>query len=188
METFRREGRAEVRFSRLMVGVYAVLGLGLLVCGLGLFGIGIGVVSPGTGTAEKGDIVIGIVMALIGLFILGLGIGQARPSEPPVVADAEGVHVQGKCVPWRVITGFGTHRHSGPGPNSHLVATVLVDPDTAEAWVDARYSAGGRRSRLYALGSVGADGIALPFNLAVNANQLSEALEAIRLEVVGVSG
>lgn len=184
METFRREGRVEVRFSQLMVGVYAVLGLVLLACGLVLFGIGIGIVSPGTGTAEKGDIVIGIVMALIGLFLLGLGIGQARPFEPPVVADAEGVHVQGKCVPWPLITGFGTHRHSGPGPNSHLIASVLVDQDTADAWVDARKSGEGRRSRLYALGSVGADGIALPFNLAVNADQLSEALESIRADAV----
>ena len=177
-----------VRFSRLMVGVYALLGLGLLGCGVVLFGIGIGVVSPGTGTAERSDIVIGLVMALVGLFLLALGVGQGRPSEPPVVADAEGVHVQGTCVPWPLITGFGTHRHSGPGPNSHLLATVLVDQDTADTWRDAHRSTEGRRSRLYALGSVGADGIALPFNLAVDANQLSEALEAIRLEVGGVSG
>lgn len=188
MATFRREGRVEVRFSRLMVGVYALLGLGLLACGVVLFGIGIGDVSPGTGTAERGDIVIGPVTALVGLFLLVLGVGQGRPSEPPVVADAEGVHVQGKCVPWPLVTGFGTHRHSGPGPNSHLIATVLIDPDTATTWRDARTRNEGRRSRLYALGSVGADGIALPFNLAVDANQLSEALEAIRLEVAGVSG
>lgn len=183
METFRREGRAEVRFSRLMVGVYAVLGLGLLACGITLVGIGLGVISPGTGTAERGDIVIGIVMALIGLFILTLGIAQARPSTPPVVVDAEGVHVQGQCIPWVVISGFGTHRYQGSGPNSHLLATVLVDEATVTAWTADRTGVGGRRSRLHPLASVGPDGIALPFNLAVNAKQLRVALEAIRGDV-----
>ena len=171
-----------------MIAVYVALGLALLGCGLALFGIGIGVISPGTGKAEGGDVVIGLVMALIGLFILGLGIAQARPSEPPVVADAEGVHVQGRCVPWTVISGFGTHRYQGSGPNSHLLATVLVDEATVTAWAAERRSAGGRPSRLDPLASVGPEGIALPFNLAVNAKQLREALEAIRLEVLTVSG
>jgi hypothetical protein len=166
-----------------MVGVYVLLGLGLLACGVVLIGIGLHLISPGTGTAERGDVVIGLVMALVGLFILALGIGQGRPSEPPVVVDAGGVHLQGRCVPWAVVSGFGTHRHSGPGPNSHVVATVLVDPAAATAWTDDFSGVTGRRSRLYALGSVGAEGIALPFNLAVGAEQLRDALEAIRQDV-----
>ncbi|GAA2747144.1 hypothetical protein GCM10009868_35370 [Terrabacter aerolatus] len=187
METFRREGRTEVKFSRGMVGVYLALGVMLLVCGLALIGMAVGVVSPGTGTAD-GSAVPGAIFALVGLFILGLGIGQARPTDTPVVADAEGVHVQGKCVPWSVISGFGTTLQGNALDKSHLVATILVDPSTVDAWAAQRRSAGGRRSRLYAPGVVGDEGICLPYNLAVGAEPLSQALEAIRLDVVGVSG
>ncbi|GAA1975471.1 hypothetical protein GCM10009817_14590 [Terrabacter lapilli] len=183
VDTFRRDGRVEVRFSRSMVGVYLVLGVGLLAAGLALIGMVLGVVSPGTGTVEGGDAVMGSVFALVGLFILGLGIGQARPSGPPVVADAEGVHVQGKCVPWSVISGFGTSLQGNRLDKSHLVATILVDESTVDAWVAQRRSAGGRRSRLYAPGIIGSEGICLPYNLAVNAEPLSKALETIRADV-----
>lgn len=166
-----------------MVGVYLVLGVGLLAAGLALIGMVLGVVSPGTGTVEGGDAVMGSVFALVGLFILGLGIGQARPSGPPVVADAEGVHVQGKCVPWSVISGFGTSLQGNRLDKSHLVATILVDESTVDAWVAQRRSAGGRRSRLYAPGIIGSEGICLPYNLAVNAEPLSKALETIRADV-----
>lgn len=188
VDTFRRDGRVEVRFSRTMVWVYLVLGVGLLAAGLALIGMVLGVVSPGTGKVENGDAVMGSVFALIGLFILGLGIGQARPSAPPVVADAEGVHVQGKCIPWSVISGFGTSRQGSTANDSRLVVAVLVEKSTVEAWAAQRKSAGGRRSRLYAPGVVGSEGICLPYNLAVGAEPLSEALETIRREVLSVSG
>ncbi|MCU1537459.1 MAG: hypothetical protein JWP82_1810 [Humibacillus sp.] len=184
VETFRRHGRMEVRFSRLMVGVYVALGLGLLACGLVLIGISLGVVSPGSDTAEAGDVVPGTIFAVVGLFILALGIGQARPSETPVVADAEGVHVQGTCVPWGVIAGFGTTRQGNAVDKTHLVAMIRVDESTVEAWTAQRRSAGGRRSRLYAPGAAGSQGICLPYNLAVHPEALSTALEAIREDVL----
>lgn len=183
VDAFRRDGRVEVRFSRAMVGVYLVLGVGLLTAGLALIGMVLGVVSPGTGTVEGGDAVMGSVFALVGLFILGLGIGQARPREAPVVADAEGVQIQGKVVPWSVISGFSTGLQGNAVDKSHLVATILVDESTVEAWAEQRKSAGGRRSRLYAPGVVGSEGICLPYNLAVSAKPLSEALEVIRTDV-----
>lgn len=190
VETFRREGRVEVGFSRLRVAVYWALGLALLACGLVLVGGGIHVITSGTGKPASGviGVAIGLVAAALGFLILTLGLALARPSRPPVVADAEGVHVQGGCVPWSVISGFGTHRHEGRGPNSHLLATIHVDEASVTAWTAERSSVGGPLSRLHPLASPGPDGISLPFNLAVDASQLSEALEAIRLEVVGVSG
>ncbi|GAA2486115.1 hypothetical protein [Terrabacter carboxydivorans] len=189
METFRREGRVEVGFSGLRVAVYWTLGLGLLACGLVLMGGGIHVISTRTGKPWSGiiGVVMGLVPAVLGLLVLALGLALARPSRPPVVADAEGVHVQGGCVPWTVISGFGTSRHEGRGPNSHLLATIVVDKAAVTAWTAERGNVDGGLSRLHPLASPGPDGISLPFNLAVGARQLSEALEAIRLEVVGVS-
>lgn len=100
VDTFWRDGRVQVRFSRTMVWVYLVIGLLLMASGLTLVGLWVGIIPPGTGQpADGGEAVMGALFAMIGLFILGLGIGQARPPGAPVVADAEGVHVQGKVVP-----------------------------------------------------------------------------------------
>jgi hypothetical protein len=190
VETFRREGRVEVGLNRLRVAVYWTLGLGLLACGLVLIGGGIHVISAGTGKPASGviGVVMGVVTAALGLLVLALGLAMARPSRPPVVVDSEGVHVQGGCVPWTVISGFSTSRYEGHGPNSHLLATILVDEASVTEWAAGRSNTGDRLSRLHPLASPGPDGISLPFNLAVGARQLSKALEAIRLEVVGVSG
>lgn len=189
VDTFRRDQRVEIRFSRTMVWVYLVIGLLLMASGLTLVGLWTGIIPPGTGEpADGGEAVMGGVFALIGLFILGLGIGQARPSAPPVVADPECVHLQFKCIPWGVISGFGTSRQGSTSNNSQLVVTILVDESTVEAWAAQRKSAGGRRSRLYAPGVVGSEGICLPYNLEVRAVQLSEALETIRTDVAAHAG
>ncbi|MEW1951828.1 hypothetical protein [Terrabacter sp. NPDC080008] len=185
VDTFRRDGRVEVRFSRAMVWVYLAIGGGLMAAGLTLVGLWTGTIPPGTGEpADGGEAVMGALFALIGLFIFGLGIGQDRPAGPPVVADAEGVHIQGRCVPWSVISGFGTGLQGNAVDKSHRVATILVDESTVDAWAAQRKSAGGRRSRLYAPGVIGSEGICLPYNLAVNPAPLSEALETIRADVL----
>ncbi|MFD1056428.1 hypothetical protein [Terrabacter terrigena] len=180
---FRRERRAEVRFSRLMAGVYLGLGLLLLVCGGWLVGIAVGLLSPGTGTTD-GAAVYGTVSLGVGLVLFGMGCGQVRRGTPALVVDDEGVHVLGKVVPWAHVSGFRTQQHR-TGHSSHTVATIVVDEASARAWSQARREPERRGSRLYALGTVGPDGIALPFNLAVDPAPLCEALEAIRLEVRG---
>ncbi|NUQ31345.1 MAG: hypothetical protein HOP99_00725 [Dermatophilaceae bacterium] len=183
VEAFRRDGRAEVRFSRGMAGVYLGLGLVLVICGGWLIGIAAGVLSPGTGTRD-GAGVEGTVFLAVGLFIFALGGGQAGRRAPAVVVDREGVHVLGKVVPWGIISGFTTRQHRS-GVSTHTVATIIVDEESARAWAQARREPERRGSRMYALGAVGVDGIALPFNLAVNPAPLQEALEAIRADVVG---
>ena len=131
VQTFRRDRRVEVRFSKVMVAVYLVLGVGLVGCSALMFGIAAGVVSPGTGSTD-GTVFPGIVAAGIGLMLLGLGIGQARSGTPPVVADRDGVHVLGACIPWAGISGFGTYRDRR-GRYPHVVATVVVDEASALA-------------------------------------------------------
>lgn len=185
VQTFHRDGRVEVRFSRLMVAVYLVLGIALIGCGALMFGIAGGVVSPGTGSRD-GTVFPGIVAAVIGLMLLGLGIGQARSGRPPVVADRDGVHVLGVCVPWAGISGFGSYRDRR-GRYSHVVASILVDEATARSWANDQQQAK-RTSQLYGPGLVDPHVIALPHNLAVGPEPLGQALEAIRLEVASVSG
>jgi hypothetical protein len=127
---------------------------------------------------------LGTVLLAYGLVLIGIAMGVVSPGTGTAKgSDAEGVHVQGKCVPWSVISGFGTTLQGNAWDTSHLVTTILVDESTVDAWAAQRKSAGARRSRLYAPGVIGSEGICLPHNLAVNPVPLSEALEAIRADV-----